>query len=896
MARKMTSITLIAVMVAGSMTVAAPGFVPAVHADHNENLFVSAEETGSRVVGPQVVEIAVMDNVLSGTVTPPDVTLDGNAVAMTAAIDGNWYAYVADAGQVAAVYGDSENPGTSFGTTDNCSIPGSDAPQSYCNTINDDLNVLSSEKTPHTDNAQWPFIQAYDLSPDTNVQYSKAGSTQTTTLKFTDDAPGSISVDRPAYPAGASIHVTINDSRLNLDPTGADLWTWDLTNDVKYYGGVPLPAHDVPLATDGAIPIATPVTAGKADTACLPCSLDIQFDSNSGDATTPGATPAVIEILDGIPNLEIPDNAPGDDTTWFVIRETGGPNTGIFSATNTDGQSLLKVSDTAAGGTSAAITYGNTTIKIPVWHNSATLDVQLPRDGAWTPGLPIPVTVSDGDANLNSKTRDDISVSDANSAIPILVTGDPFTLGEVSENVTIWVIHVTAPPNAEFNRLLDSLNDPSGADPDKFIYAHEQEGALRLGGIYKPSEDALWTVPADQPHRIGIRSIVTVDESTQRAFITLADFDPKVAASLTALGVPDLGSINTPILVFDFYDIGIDQMRETFIDNLSDSQTGINMVHYDVASLGQDIATFEIRVASGPITERIPLGNQSGYVGITDTQIGPVFGHSADGDDVDLPLGYTQILMRFAEPITVDTSTRPMTFDFFSFGLKDYGGQEVANQIVRFELAETGVDTGLFAGTLQYIMIDSSDTDDVSAFEGAAGLLSAINDDDYGAGFVATKHLTGSDAPALTYLDLDASGLYTQVSAQADISTRDGVLVSNLRIVDVLGNVVDDSDGAAAAAAIAIPAGQQVQITADLSNAQDMNQDFVYLVQIQDSEGITVSLASLTGSLSGNQSLSPLTSWLPANPGTYTATAFLWESLENPTAFSPPITIDVSVN
>ena len=126
--------------------------------------------------------------------------------------------------------------------------------------------------------------------------------------------------------------------------------------------------------------------------------------------------------------------------------------------------------------------------------------------------------------------------------------------------------------------------------------------------------------------------------------------------------------------------------------------------------------------------------------------------------------------MRFAEPITVDTSTRPITFDFFSFGLKDYGSQEVANQIVRFELAETGVDTGLFAGTLQYVMIDSPDTGDVSALGGAAGLLSAINDDDYGAGFVATKHLTGSDAPALTYLDLDASGLYTQVSAQADIS------------------------------------------------------------------------------------------------------------------------------
>ena len=655
---------------------------------------------------------------------------------------------------------------------------------------------------------------------------------------------------------------------------------------------MPLTPHALSLAADGAIPTVTPETAGKADAACLPCSLDIQFGSSSGDATTTDATPPVIEILDGIPNLEIPDNAPGDDTAWFVIRETGGPNTGIFSATNADGQSLLKVSDTATGGISAAITYGNTTIRIPVQHSDATLDIQLPRDGAWTPGLPIPVTVSDGDANLNSKTRDAISISDANSAIPILVTGDPFTLGEVSKNVTIWVIHVTAPPNAEFNRLLDSLNDPSGADAGKFIYAHEQEGALRLGGISKPSEDALWTVPADQPHRIGIRSIVTVDESTQRAFITLADFDPKVAASLTALGVPNLESVSTPILVFDFYDIGIDQMRETFIDNKSDSQTGINVVHYDVASLGQDIATFEIRVASGPITERIPLGGQSGYAGITDAQIGPVFGHSADGGEADLPLGYTQILMRFAEPITVDTSTRPITFDFFSFGSKDYGGQEVANQIVRLELAETGVDTGLFAGTLQYIMIDSPDTGDVSALGGAAGLLSAINDDDYGTGFLVTKHPTGSDAPTLTYLDLDAAGLHTQVSVQAGTQPLEGVSAFNLRAVDLSGNVVVGNDDGV----VIVPAGQQVQVIADLSYAQDASQDFVYLVQIQDSEGVTVSLSSLAGSLSGGQSLSPLTSWLPAGPGMYTVTAFLWESLENPVALSLPITMNVSVN
>ena len=36
--------------------------------------------------------------------------------------------------------------------------------------------------------------------------------------------------------------------------------------------------------------------------------------------------------------------------------------------------------------------------------------------------------------------------------------------------------------------------------------------------------------------------------------------------------------------------------------------------------------------------------------------------------------------------------------------------------------------------------------------------------------------------------------------------------------------------------------GKQVQIEADLRNAQDIEQDFAYIVQIQDENGITVSL------------------------------------------------------
>ena len=89
--------------------------------------------------------------------------------------------------------------------------------------------------------------------------------------------------------------------------------------------------------------------------------------------------------------------------------------------------------------------------------------------------------------------------------------------------------------------------------------------------------------------------------------------------------------------------------------------------------------------------------------------------------------------------------------------------------------------------------------------------------------------------------------------------------------------------------------GEQIKIVADVTNSQDKFQPFVYIVQVQDASKAVVSLAWLTGSLSPNQQLSPALSWMPTEAGTYTATVFVWESLQNPEAISPPLSIDILV-
>ncbi len=88
---------------------------------------------------------------------------------------------------------------------------------------------------------------------------------------------------------------------------------------------------------------------------------------------------------------------------------------------------------------------------------------------------------------------------------------------------------------------------------------------------------------------------------------------------------------------------------------------------------------------------------------------------------------------------------------------------------------------------------------------------------------------------------------------------------------------------------------KQVQITSDVTNHQDRPQPFAYLVQIQNQDGVVVSLSWLSGSLDPGQSLNPSQSWTPVMPGTYNAQIFVWAGINNPDALSAPLTMKITV-
>ena len=108
---------------------------------------------------------------------------------------------------------------------------------------------------------------------------------------------------------------------------------------------------------------------------------------------------------------------------------------------------------------------------------------------------------------------------------------------------------------------------------------------------------------------------------------------------------------------------------------------------------------------------------------------------------------------------------------------------------------------------------------------------------------------------------------------------------NNPRIVDPSRNAVIGP----------VKVGQQIQITANLANGRDCIIPFVYIVQIQDSNGVTQSLSWIVGTLGINQSFNPGQSWIPIALGTYVAQIFIWSSLDNPNALAPPMSTTIDV-
>ena len=178
-------------------------------------------------------------------------------------------------------------------------------------------------------------------------------------------------------------------------------------------------------------------------------------------------------------------------------------------------------------------------------------------------------------------------------------------------------------------------------------------------------------------------------------------------------------------------------------------------------------------------------------------------------------------------------------------------------------VTETREASGIFEGTVEFDPESASDGHRLQVTEG--DIVTASYED---------ETLPDGDDLTITATTLIGSIVPPLERAPA----------SNPAIVDAFGNSL-----------ASVSVDQQVQIKADITSGQDRDQDFAYLVQIQNEDEVTIALSWIAGTIGAEATFSQSQSWTPDATGSYTATIFVWESVSNPTALSPQLSITIDV-
>ncbi|MCV0365936.1 MAG: hypothetical protein K5798_01545 [Nitrosopumilus sp.] len=828
--RKITSLTLMTIMLAGGLTFAAPSMMPVAFAA-NANLFVSAENSqfDNYMSGPQVIEVVVIDSDINDTDEAkgePDVTVNGKNLRMVQAVDGNWYGYFADSTQAFRADATTESgpggAGLDFGTfcskdstifsddgtalftsTVGVAVPmrlasgeNGTAAQTggvaTCTALSSSVNGTGAENvvreakdvnTLANDIGQidlvnadiWPFIQLYSLNPTGNVviQYNKGGGVQSTTLTFdTVDQFAGVSLDRNVYPQISQVHATITDLWLNIDPTDEDSWTFGT------------------------------VTNGSAST-----NYQV-FDENgdqAGDLTSAG----VIDISGVLDNLMCEDNCillvnpnvqgaanpvltiqTNDDSSIFNGAAESDNDAKTFETTGNNLDGKIPVTIVEQGPNSGVFgTYDESdTSVLKITSNaargtSASIDYNesprtilvgfsfatvdiQPTDDEWTSGEEIPVVIVDGDQNKNSRADEDLDLN--------------------NPNITLIPSLTTGDPFT----LGESGVNPSGATIVASIQAMASNVTLATSGIVGSSGTLVKPTGSDL---LGNSTgTVDVEKFSQRGLL-------KAQNSVNASG--------TVSSVLIDLETTLEELQASIHDNRESTFTGYNLFNYDVRSLSPSSGSVDIFIvnSTSPIlttsgnslilsttlpdyTQIVDGGSAQGFVSLNNTNVKNGLFNSTNVSTKNIGL-----LFQFTTPIAALNATEPIAADFFSFGFTDDGFQateRVANQIIRIEAEETGDNTSTFEGSLEYIMINQLNINDESTYLG----ISPIANDP---SFIVIEDLTDEDSPRVNYNDLGADGVTTQVADQEEAPSHSGVVSfdqSSYKNADTVTITLEDLD------------------------------------------------------------------------------------------------------
>ncbi|MCA9819600.1 MAG: hypothetical protein KC440_02225 [Nitrosarchaeum sp.] len=194
----------------------------------------------------------------------------------------------------------------------------------------------------------------------------------------------------------------------------------------------------------------------------------------------------------------------------------------------------------------------------------------------------------------------------------------------------------------------------------------------------------------------------------------------------------------------------------------------------------------------------------------------------------------------------------------------------------RMTIFETDFDSGIFEGTVTFAHTPPS----------GGGFLHTAEGDTIFAGYTDTRLPANYTVPESASPTEQGLEFFSSAIVGGSSPPLERVPASHFRLLDLKGDSIQDN---------LIAINQQVRLVTDLENQMEHLQRFAYLVLIQNEKNQAESLSWITGNLTSSQRITSDATWIPFKGGTYTATVFVWESIDNPTALSPPLSMEINV-
>ena len=794
--RKITSLTIMAIMFAGGMAIGVPSFMPEAASDLSATDGMLSVST-TTLQGANVLEIVVNDPAFSDTTSDinngPTVDIGGSEYDTAQAVNGKWYLYVVD--NSIAVLMDADNTGMEYGIhcssglglngAANIIASGTDVwaeakthlsesatEAGSCLNIDNaavTTDVLSKDRAKlsdailqnapslsnHNDKSagdtnidlgqrghglnasgygSWPYILSIELTSDNIIEY---GSDSITVEHGNTDDEASISINNNSPADDTNVHLVVSDPALNVDPTTADIWMFDLTA-ASTTGSV----YFANNGTGGGKTVALSYSAGFA---LKPAQL---FDRQCVDncvLTVDSASPLVGTSTSGFSNVTMTES---------------GPNTGVFESWDSEGISTILTKDDAVADTKSVFSYAANSADLVITYNDASIEMEAP-DGDWQPGQAVTVRVTDPDLNKNPTEAETLTIGNSSSVIPTIKMGSPLTLTSSSGN------------NAALQK--GDAESTTGVIVGEGTIAGGTTGGC-VGGC------------GDHDYSL---TIYNTSDNSERLRIL------HNAIQLGAAGNTDT-----------WINVTTGHKRSALID-----LPGTVVLNYDVSGPAEQLDSTKVQVymtdsgnnstanAAGLITL---VGAGNARAGVVDldgtgesigtkyiysrdlTTDGSNFGAASDASSAGASSNLISLAFKITHPADNQLSATEdyaIAADFCNFDQNN--GSLVHNCIYRIEAEETGDNTGVFEGTVNYILLNNSTAAGDSTNLGMKGehdgndhQVESHLTDMSGADVtvVLMDAVSGSDSVRVVYNDTDALQTADKIGAQLEAITHTGTV------------------------------------------------------------------------------------------------------------------------